>query len=116
VKQNEKPSSRCDRVRVVDESDLRIVLVRKQNVLEVLFVKEISLSTGRANIAEMGPFLHLQGMILHHPCVLVPQSPAKQLYGVLVLLRQGGISAIQGRNELLEDAVVMLLIKILVSL
>jgi hypothetical protein len=36
VKQNEKPSSRCDRVRVVDESDLRIVLVRKQNVLEVL--------------------------------------------------------------------------------
>jgi len=48
--------------------------------------------------------------------VLVPQSPAKQLYGVLVLLRQGGISAIQGRNELLEDAVVMLLIEILVSL
>jgi hypothetical protein len=36
VKQNEKPSSRCDRVRVIDESDLRIVLVRKQNVLEGL--------------------------------------------------------------------------------
>jgi len=55
-------------------------------------------------------------MILHHPCVLVPQSPAKQLYGVLVLLRQGASQPdIQRRNELLEDTLVMLLIEILFS-